>query len=380
VRNHKKSAYLVFSAVIDQLAVQRFFAILATATQEGYNDVHLLMQTMGGNIPDGICLYNFFQSLEPIELSVYNEGNISSAGVIAYLGGDRRLVSSTGAFMIHRSSATFQGANSDAVQARVASLVIDDERNEAILKSHIVLTPEQWAVHKSSDLWLNADQAITAKVAEGKANFWVPIGAQVVNVFPWFFARTNPWDQPSIPQHGEANDSVLFEWVGRLISQWEHVEFNLSRLYTVFAGNPDDGETLREYGKGTIFRERLRGLRECANRYFIVNPDQYLESEFDAICIAAEGFSGRRNEVAHGVSFPTRLLPFFRDRNARKDRWAITPPYFALRNFDQGGYAKYGYTSIELNQLVLRMGALLIRVGTFRDAMLKARELAPKLP
>lgn len=192
------------------------------------------------------------------------------------------------------------------------------------------------------------------------------------------FVMTNPWDQPAIPQHGDANDSVLFEWVGRFISQWEHVEFNLSRLYTVFAGNPDDGESLREYGRGAIFKERLRGLRECANRYFMAYPNQALEAEFDALSIAAEGFSGRRNEVAHGVSFPTRLLPFFQDRTATRDRWAITPPYFALRNYDQSGYAKYGYTSHGLNELVLRMGALLIRMETFRKEMLKARGLPLK--
>jgi ATP-dependent Clp protease, protease subunit len=180
----KKSVYLVFSALIDQLAVQRFFGYMAGAIQEGYNDLHLLMQTTGGNVPDGICLYNFFQSLEPIELSIYNGGNVSSAGVTAYLGGDKRFVSSTGAFMIHRAAATFQGANSDEIQARIASLVMDDGRTEAILNDHIELTPEQCAAYKSSGLWLDADQAITAKVAHAKADFWVPKGARIVNVFP----------------------------------------------------------------------------------------------------------------------------------------------------------------------------------------------------
>jgi ATP-dependent Clp protease, protease subunit len=180
----KKSVYLVFSALIDQLAVQRFFGYLAGAIQEGYNDVHLLMQTTGGNVPDGICLYNFFQSLESISLSIYNCGHISSAGVIAYLGGDERFVSSTGAFMVHRAHATFQGASSDEVQARVASLIMDDERTEVILKNHVDLTPEQWTVHKSADLWLDADQAIDAKIAHEKKDFCVPKGARVVNVFP----------------------------------------------------------------------------------------------------------------------------------------------------------------------------------------------------
>ena len=77
----------------------------------------------------------------------------------------------------------FRGQTLTRFRLRLASLHIDDERNEIILKNHITLTPEQWAIHKSSDLWLNADQATTAKVAERKADFWVPMGARVVNVF-----------------------------------------------------------------------------------------------------------------------------------------------------------------------------------------------------
>jgi ATP-dependent Clp protease protease subunit len=179
-----KSIYLTFSAHIDQLAVQRFFGSFAGAVQEGYNDIHLLMQTVGGNVPDGICLYNFFQSLEGINLTIYNAGNVSSAGVVAYLGGDKRVVYSTGAFMIHRAHATFQGANSDDVQARVASLVMDDTRTEAVLGNHLTLTTAQTEIHKSSDLWLDADQAIATGLAHEKGEFWVPKGARVHNIFP----------------------------------------------------------------------------------------------------------------------------------------------------------------------------------------------------
>lgn len=179
----KKSIYLTFSAIIDQLAVQRFFACIAGATQEGYTDIHILMQTMGGNIGDGVCLYNYFQSLYLTTLTIYNCGNVCSAGVIAYLGGDKRIVSETGAFMIHRAHATFQGANSDHVQSRIASLVLDDQRNEAIFKHNIELTAEQSKTHESFDLWLDADQAIAAKIANEKGDFWVPQDGRLINVF-----------------------------------------------------------------------------------------------------------------------------------------------------------------------------------------------------
>lgn len=178
-----KAAYLVFSAVIDQLAVQRFFALMAGATQEGYDEVHILMQSTGGNIPDGICLYNFFWSL-PILIATYNCGSISSAGVTAYLGGHRRYVDPTGTFMIHRATAVFQGANSNAIQSRIPSLIMDDNRTEAILKDHVQLTPEQWAIHKTSDLWLDAKQAVTTALALEEKEFHVPPGEKVINVFP----------------------------------------------------------------------------------------------------------------------------------------------------------------------------------------------------
>lgn len=181
--DEKKSVYLIFSALIDQLAVQRFFAISAGAMQEGVNDIHILLQSTGGNIADGVCLYNFFRAL-PVEISIYNCGTICSAGVTAYLGGDKRYVTPQSTFMIHRSTALFQGTNSDAIQARIPSLIMDDERTESILKTHITLTPEQWDIHRAADLWLDAEQAIFTNIALDYGAFDVPSGQRLFNVFP----------------------------------------------------------------------------------------------------------------------------------------------------------------------------------------------------
>jgi ATP-dependent Clp protease, protease subunit len=71
--------YFVFAAYIDQLAVQRFFDLTAKALQSGADRLHILMQTNGGNVQDGVCLYNFFRAL-PVEVIAYNVGSIASAG------------------------------------------------------------------------------------------------------------------------------------------------------------------------------------------------------------------------------------------------------------------------------------------------------------
>jgi hypothetical protein len=58
--------YAVFSDNINQASVQRVFNAFAFGTANKIQHVHLLFQSCGGFVGDGICLYNFFKSL-PID-------------------------------------------------------------------------------------------------------------------------------------------------------------------------------------------------------------------------------------------------------------------------------------------------------------------------
>jgi ATP-dependent Clp protease, protease subunit len=175
------ASYLVFAAYIDQLAVQRIFATTAAAIQDRVGSIHLLMQSVGGNVADGICLYNYFRAL-PVPLTIYNAGGVSSAAVLAYLGAPHRKTARSAAFMIHRSHATFQGANAEAIQARMQSLVMDDERTETILRQHLNLPKDKWAVHEHHDLWLTGEEAVQFGLATELGDFAPPKGATIYNV------------------------------------------------------------------------------------------------------------------------------------------------------------------------------------------------------
>jgi ATP-dependent Clp protease protease subunit len=106
--------YAVFSDNINQATVQRIFFNFAVGMANKVTHVHLLFQSSGGFVGDGICLYNFFTSL-PIDLTIYNAGTVSSMALIAYLGGKKRKTSSRAVFMMHRSF----GANQFVTTARV---------------------------------------------------------------------------------------------------------------------------------------------------------------------------------------------------------------------------------------------------------------------
>ena len=50
----------------------------------------------------------------------------------------------------------------------------------------------------------------------------------------------NPWDTPPLPTYGDDNEDETFTAVGRVMTQWESIEFELARLYSTFVGKPDD--------------------------------------------------------------------------------------------------------------------------------------------
>jgi ATP-dependent Clp protease protease subunit len=158
-------AYAVFAGPIDQAAVQRIFAGITTGTVNKVEEVHVLFHSHGGNVADGVCLYNFFRSL-PLNLVLYNVGHVCSAATIAFLGAKKRKTSAYATFMIHRTQSVPQAATAERLHAIAHSVVADDERTEAILRQSLTLTDDQWAVHRSADLWLTAKEAVACGLAE----------------------------------------------------------------------------------------------------------------------------------------------------------------------------------------------------------------------
>jgi ATP-dependent protease ClpP protease subunit len=79
-----KHIYGIFAGPIDQQAIQRISNAVTIAVNNGVENMHLLFQSTGGMVGDGVFLYNLFRSV-PIDITLYNVGSIASIGVIAYL-------------------------------------------------------------------------------------------------------------------------------------------------------------------------------------------------------------------------------------------------------------------------------------------------------
>jgi ATP-dependent protease ClpP protease subunit len=173
--------YAVFCGGIEQATAQKIVNALTGAMARKAQHVHVLFQTAGGYVGDGVFLYNFFRTV-PIELTLYNGGQISSAGVIAFLGARHRKTSPNATFMVHRSTNTAQFATSTKLKHIAKSLVLDDQRCEAILRSHVTLPAELWAEIEHRDLYLSGTEAIGFNLADEIGEFSPPAGTQVYNL------------------------------------------------------------------------------------------------------------------------------------------------------------------------------------------------------
>jgi hypothetical protein len=178
---------------------------------------------------------------------------------------------------------------------------------------------------------------------------------------------------PPLPDRGDNDRDDIFRGVGKVMTAWETIEFELSRLYSVFAGDPD-GDAMRDYGKPTVARMRLDGLREIADKFFVKSPSQDREGRFHALLARLQHFATRRNEVAHGIVFNVQNVAAF-TRNFAKDalgkpQFLLIAPYYQIKQHDSSGLPAFGYTARTLEAMVPAMGRPYADAHNFREAML----------
>jgi ATP-dependent Clp protease, protease subunit len=178
----ENEGWFTLSGDVNSDMVHRVFDAVSGMSEAGIDTAHVLIQSNGGYVSDGLCMYNFLSNA-PVKFVMYNAGAVASIAVILFLAGSRRYASETARFMVHKSHATASpGARPDALNIIVEGLRADDARTESILRKHIELTPEQWAIHQYSDLHLTARDAKIARMVTDVADFAPPRGVHIRNI------------------------------------------------------------------------------------------------------------------------------------------------------------------------------------------------------
>lgn len=173
----KQPVFGTFVGEINQATARGLTNSLTLATQHA-ESLHLILQSTGGTVAEGVYLYNFIRALT-IPVAIYNVGSVCSAAVMAFLAAPIRVASRHSSFMIHRCHTTMQAANPGQVAAAAESLAIDDVRTDNILKEHLTLSPQQWEQYDRHTLWIAASDAVDCGLATEIGEFAAPMGAPI---------------------------------------------------------------------------------------------------------------------------------------------------------------------------------------------------------
>lgn len=178
----EKEIYATLAGRIDEAVVQRVFDQMANAVSGKVKRFHLMLQSTGGIINDGIALYNYLRCL-PIELITYNAGTVQSIAVSIFLAANKRKASRSATFMIHKATFYSSGpTTSIQLSAATQSLKVDDDRIERILKQYIRLPEEKWDAHRFVDIFITAEEALQYGLIDEITDFAPPPGATLINI------------------------------------------------------------------------------------------------------------------------------------------------------------------------------------------------------
>ncbi len=178
----KHPLYLSFSAEIDQNTSENLMGVFAQKYNEGVRDFYLLFSSSGGNVINGINVYNFLRSL-PIKLTTHNVGIVDSIANVIFLAGQTRYAVKNSSFLFH--GVGFNILQPTRLEEKNVKEHLEMVRRDQKLIANIIADRSKLSVADVEQMFLEAKtmtpeeaqvKEIVAEVREAK----VPEGTQVM--------------------------------------------------------------------------------------------------------------------------------------------------------------------------------------------------------
>jgi ATP-dependent Clp protease, protease subunit len=141
----QESIYVTFSAEINQNTTEALIALLSQQINMGVKEVYLLLSTSGGNVMNGLNLFNILRSM-PVKLTTHNVGNIDSIGNVIFLAGQERYACPGSTFMFHGVGLDIPGQTRlerRFLRERLDSIAADEHRIGSIIEGRSRLNQRQ---------------------------------------------------------------------------------------------------------------------------------------------------------------------------------------------------------------------------------------------
>jgi ATP-dependent Clp protease, protease subunit len=179
-----KIVYVLFSSMIDPKTAQGLLGVMANCATQGVKSVYLALSTPGGDVVQGMTLYNVLKGM-PFELTTHNVGNVDSIGNAVFLAGSKRYACKHSTFMFHgvgfdiKSQIRLEEKNIREMQTNILS---NHERIGSVLEERTkidkAIIPELFREAQTKDAAFAVGHGIIDEIRD----FNVPPGSAVVSL------------------------------------------------------------------------------------------------------------------------------------------------------------------------------------------------------
>lgn len=175
---------MTFSAEVNVNTTETLISAMSQCANAGVAEVVLMLATPGGDVMNGINLYNSLRAM-PFKLTTHNVGNVDSIGNVIFLAGEDRFASPHSTFMFHGVGLDTHGPmrfELKLLRESLDGLTAHQRRVGAIIEERSDLTAGQ-----VNDLFLetrtkDADYAASVGIIQEVRDINIPAGSPVVSL------------------------------------------------------------------------------------------------------------------------------------------------------------------------------------------------------
>lgn len=186
-----QTIFVSFTAEINQHTAEALMGVLAEKINNGCKDFYILFSTPGGNVANGVTLYNYLRSI-PAKVTMHNIGIVDSIGNLVFLAGELR-------YAVPNSSFLFHGVGFDVNQStrfeekQLKERLKNIERDQKLI-SDIISERTKLSVEEVRKMFLEAvtktpEEAKDVGIIEDTQLVKIPKGAQIFQ----FTFQQRPW-------------------------------------------------------------------------------------------------------------------------------------------------------------------------------------------
>jgi len=178
------TVYVSFSAEISPHTTESLLAVMSNCANQGVQTVHLLISTPGGNVMNGLNIYNVLLGM-PFELITHNVGNVDSIGNLVFLAGRKRYACPHSTFMFHGVGFDVNAQirlEEKFLKERLGSILSDHKRIGSIIAERTKLDQKVVESLFTEAQTKDATFAAGAGIIHEIKDVQIPAGSQVISL------------------------------------------------------------------------------------------------------------------------------------------------------------------------------------------------------